>query len=81
MYRGCMSDTKIKGQELCTTNNKNCYKCNGNQCNYLQSFEVNHRITSYLNLTNPNFGGNGSAQLTSFCALATLMAALIIQWI
>lgn len=87
MYRGCLSDPKSKARKLCTTHEKECYKCNTTDCNYLQSFQLNNPIATYKypakQPSDPNFEGHesDSAHFTSFCGLTTIMGVLFTLWI
>lgn len=47
MHRGCMSD-RSKSKMFCEKHEKDCYKCNATNCNYLQSFQLNNPIEELL---------------------------------
>lgn len=47
MHRGCMSD-KSKSKLLCQKNDKDCFKCNSTDCNYLQNFQLKNPVDEML---------------------------------
>ncbi|XP_055295119.1 uncharacterized protein LOC129564893 [Sitodiplosis mosellana] len=78
MYRGCMSDKRSEAQRLC--NEKECYKCNTSDCNYLQSFQLVKPIKlqqrSAKNLSNFEDYENSSGHISSFPILIVFMGLL-----
>lgn len=61
MHRGCMSD-RSKSKMLCSDNERDCYKCNATNCNYLHSFQLNNPIEELPFGSPESVQGNDSAE-------------------
>lgn len=84
MYRGCMSDKDSEAQMKCQKEEKKCHKCNTTECNYQQTFQLNHPIKKYRpSEYKSNFGDYdiNSGHHTSFYILITFMGAVFTQLI
>lgn len=87
MYRGCMSDKNSEAQIQCRKQEKKCHKCNTNNCNYLQNFQLNRPIQTYnpaAYKSNHNFEedyDDNSGHHNSFYILITFMGAVFTQFI